>query len=84
MCDRRNDEEEEKESTFPVQSAMEEEEREEATKKALEEQVAKRPANIGETMECKVEALKTSVKQMILGARKRTQRRGIKVTYNST
>ena len=63
---------------------MEEEEREEATKKALEEQVAKRPVNIGETMECKVEALKTSVKQMILGARKRTQRRGIKVTYNST
>ena len=84
MCDRRNDEEEEKESTFPVQSAMEEKEREEATKKAVEEQVAKRPANIGETMECKVEALKTSVKQMILGARKRTQRRGIKVTYNST
>ena len=69
---------------LPVQSAMEEEEREEATKKAAEEQVAKRPANIGETMECKVEALKTSVKQMILGARKRTQRRGIKVTYNST
>ena len=63
---------------------MEEKEREEATKKALEEQVAKRPVNIGETMECKVEALKTSVKQMILGARKRTQRRGIKVTYNST
>ena len=63
---------------------MEEKEREEATKKAAEEQVAKRPANIGETMECKVEALKTSVKQMILGARKRTQRRGIKVTYNST
>ena len=69
---------------LPVQSAMEEEEREKATKKAAEEQVAKRPANIGETMECKVEALKTSVKQMILGARKRTQRRGIKVTYNST
>ena len=63
---------------------MEEKEREEATNKAVEEQVAKRPANIGETMECKVEALKTSVKQMILGARKRTQRRGIKVTYNST
>ena len=50
---------------------MEEKEREEATKKALEEQVAKRPVNIGETMECKVEALKTSVRQMRLGARKR-------------
>ena len=52
---------------------MEEKEREEATKKALEEQVAKRPANIGETMECKVEALKTSVRQMRLGARKRNK-----------
>ena len=52
---------------------MEEKEREEATKKALEEQVAKRPVNIGETMECKVEALKTSVRQMRLGARKRNK-----------
>ena len=58
---------------MPVQSAMEKKEREEATKKALEEQVAKRPVNIGETMECKVEALKTSVRQMGLGARKRNK-----------